>query len=291
MSDTFQLTAAKPAKPHRSPSQMGKYSQCGESFRRYYIEKERFPPVLAMLKGTGMHYAAAHNFRQKIESGVDLPVPQIVAAAIRGFDEAVAKDGVQYSDDEKAIGEQKSLADARGDVMSLAAAFATMQAPDYKPIAVEEPVRIEVPRSTHDLYGIMDLVAIELKTGRRLVVDFKNAKRKKGAADAAESMQLTFYAAGHMVKYGIPADEVRLDVLVKTAKGVTRQVLTEQRDAADFQVLANRINAMDQGIKAGVFLPAMPGSWWCSSKFCPYHGSCVFVNAARINAAMDGDGQ
>ena len=276
----------QPAKPHRSPSAMASYFRCGEAFRRLYIEKERPPPVVAMLKGTGVHRGAAVNFEQKIVSKLDLPVAQIIAAAVDGFDQEIAKSGVTLSDEEKAIGKDIVIGEARDDVARMAAAHAIAQAPDYQPVAVEKTVRIPVPRGTHDLVGVMDLVS-EDELRRRTVADFKTAKRRKRQTEAAESIQLSFYAAAHQVEYGKPPDEVRLDILVQTSKGVQRQVLSETRDQKDFQVLANQINVMQAGVEKGVFLPAIPGSWWCSSRFCSYHASCPYVNAERIAAADD----
>lgn len=297
MSNDNQSAVAVPQpvasqKPHRSPSQLNTYFRCGEFWRRYYLENERYPANLGMLKGTGMHRGAQYNFEQKIESHADLPMAQIVDAAVAAYDSELSK-GVTLTDDEAAMGPGVATGQARDDVARLAAAFSHMQAPDYQPIAVEKMVRIPVPRGTHDLLGIMDMVAYDLSQNRKLVVnDFKNSKRKKTATDAAESTQLTFYAAAHQVEYGEPAAEVRLDVLVLTkTKGVQRQVLAEQRDKADFQVLANRLNVMEQGVKAGVFLPAMPGSWWCSKNSCPYwaNHSCAFVNSQRIEAAREAE--
>ena len=291
MSEAVQVTPPQPVaqaqKPHRSPSAMGTYFGCGEDFRRRYMEHERIPPTLSMLGGTGMHKGAEHNFRQKIDSHVDLPVADVVAAAVAGFDAAIAKDGLTLFPEELALGEGVAVGMKRDEVANSAAAFRLTQSPDYQPKAVEQLVRIPVPKGTHDLLGIMDLVADDIARGvDDVVVDFKNAKKSKSAADAAESTQLTFYSAAHQVQYGKPPSEVRLDVLVTTKKGVSRQLLVEHRDAKDFQVLANRLNAMEQGVKAGVFLPAAPGSWKCSAKWCPWFTrGCVYVNAERIEAA------
>jgi len=270
-------------RPHRSPSQIGSYLRCGEAWRRIYLEHERPPPFISMLTGTGMHKGAQVNFEQKIESHVDLPVPQIVDAAVAGFDAAVAKDGVTLTDKEKPAGQEMAVGAARDNVAKLAAAFAIMQAPDYQPIAVEQRVRIPVPRSTHDLLGVMDFVGtVRGVTGQR-VRDWKTGKRKKSAVDAAESTQLTFYAAAHQVHYGAPPADVGLDVLIIKSKGIERQELVEQRDEKDFQALAATLNTMERGIKAGIFLPAVPDAYWCRS--CVFRPTCPYVNNARVEAA------
>lgn len=297
------------SKPYISPSQIDKYLRCGESYRRHYVENERFPPVLAMLKGTGMHGAAHVNFAQKIESHEDLPLPQIIEAAVAAFDAELQKSGVQLRDEETALGkatlpngqpgEYLAIGKARDEVKKLATGFATMQAPHYQPIATELKVRIPVKRGPRDILGVLDLVAtIDGQPGNR-VRDFKNSARKKSQLDAAESTQLTTYGAAHQVHFGEPAVDVGLDVLIlredtpKKKGGVERQELVDTRDTDDFKALANTLNAVEAGITAGIFLPSLQSksAWWCSDKFCPYHASCPFVNAKRVNAALQGDGE
>lgn len=245
-----------------------------------------------MLKGSGMHKGAEVNFRQKIESHEDLPMEQIIDAAVAGFDAELERSDVALTADEQSLGRDVAIGLARDEVKSLAAAFAVFQAPYYQPIEVERRFRIPVPRGTHDVLGVIDLIAeVNNQAGRR-IVDFKTGKRKKSAATAAESLQLTTYAAGHMVEFGEPPADVRLDVLIlksgkKTAGQVERQELVQQRGQADFVVLANKLNAMDKAVKEGVFLPAAEGAWNCSEKFCPFFKSCGYVNPNRNDSAQE----
>jgi hypothetical protein len=239
-----------------------------------------------------MHAGAEHNFKQKIESHVDLPMQEIVDAAVAAFDEEYAKGGVMLQADEKSLGEEAAVGLARDDVRNMAAAFAVYQAPDYQPVATELTVRIPVERGSRDLYGIIDLVAKVRDLPGQRVRDFKTGKRKKSAVDVADSIQLTFYAAAHMVHYGEPAMDVGLDVLVNNPKkGVSRQELVDTRDANDINALAATLNMVEKGINAGVFLPAvqMASAWWCSPKFCNYHSTCGYVNHQRISAASGED--
>lgn len=271
----------KENKPHWSISQMGMYFACGERYRRWYLEGEKFPSGLAALKGTGMHKAAEVNFKNVLSCGEVLSTPEIVEAAVEGFESRLAKDGITLTEAEQSLGQDVAIGIAKDQVRTLAAAFSVFQAKAYIPRKVEQFVVIPVPRGSHDLLGVLDLVTVSDQ-----VVDFKTSSRRKSVVSAAESLQLTMYAAGHQVAYGKPASDVRLDILVHTSKGVQRQVQVDHRDAKDFQVLANRINMMDQGLKAGVFLPAAPGDWGCSATWCQYFTrGCPYVNAERIEAA------
>ena len=75
---------------HISPSMLGLFSRCQEAFRRRYIEGVKLPPGIAACIGTGMHKGAEANHRQKIESGVDMPLGDIQDAARDGYNAALA---------------------------------------------------------------------------------------------------------------------------------------------------------------------------------------------------------
>jgi hypothetical protein len=278
-------------KPHRSASALSSYYTCGEYYRRTYVENDWPAPALSMHTGKATHRAIEANFVQKIKSRQDMPAGELVALALGYFDDLMYSEPPELTPDEKAAG-AATIDAAKGKISQWVAAHVALQAPSYQPIAVEQKVRIPVPRGTHDILGVLDLVATT-RTGKRAVRDFKTGGKKKVATEAADSVQLTIYAAGHQVEYGFPADEVGLDVLVVGSKGATSQELTDGRDAADFNALANRLNMMEQGIKAGVFLPAPAGSWKCSDAYCPFFRdrSCQYVNADRIAAAKAAEKQ
>jgi hypothetical protein len=259
-------------KPHASNSQIEMLCRCGESYRRRYIEGEIIPPGIAMLKGTGLHRAAETNMRQKIDSHVDLPARDIVAAAVAAFEDQ-AHGGLTLTDEEVGRGTANVIGEAKDDVAELADVHARQQAPDYQPVMVEQQVRILLPNSPRDLLGIIDLA-----DDKERVTDFKTSGRSKSQSEADTSVQLTIYAAGYHALLGRPPAEVRLDTAVQTKTGTRRQVLASSRDSGDFQALANRINAFNYAVQAGSFPPASPGAWNCSQKWCGFWHTCPYVN-------------
>lgn len=257
-------------KAHLSATQLEMYARCPESYRRRYIENDRIPPAVSMLKGTGLHRAAEHNFRQKIDSHRDLPASEIVDAAVAGFESELSA-GVSFDAEEESVGPEKVIGQAKDDVADLAETHAKTQAPDYQPVLVEESVRIELP-------GPRDLLAvIDLADDKRRVVDFKTARKSKTQGDADGSVQLTVYAAAHQAVTGEPPALVRLDTIVQTAKKTERQVIDSTRDNADLVALSHRINAISAAVDAGIFPPTTPGAWWCDRKWCGFHATCPYV--------------
>lgn len=275
----------EPEKPHLSPSQMEMYCKCGEQYRRRYIEREKIPPGVSAHRGRGMHAGAQVNFRQKQDSHRDLPIKDIVDASVAAFEAEVAKDGFSMTAEEQARGANALVAEAKDDTARFAEFHGRNQAPDYQPIVVEKRVRIVLPNASHDLLGVLDLM-----DSHKRIVDFKTGARRKPEGEADASVQLTTYAAAAAV-YGMPASEVRLDIMVGQKRQMVRQIQSSTRGPTDFVALSNRINMVLAGIGAGIFPPATPGSWWCSPKWCGYWRSCPYVNSERQALQQIGGGE
>lgn len=273
------MTEPKTTKPHLSPSGMDLYCKCGEAWRRRYVEKEIVPPAIVQLQGRGVHRGAAYNFKQKIESHQDVPVGELVEAAVAGFENETVG-GYVLSDDEQSMGAKRVVAQAKDQTADLAKLHAKEVAPEYQPVLVERTVRLNLPNASHDLLGIIDLA-----DDKRRVVDHKTAKQRTSQSEADASVQLTYYAAAHRVATGYLPTEMRLEVLVKN-KTPVRQLVTTHRGQPDFQALSNRINTVLAGIHAGIFPPATPGAWWCSSTYCGYHATCPFVRHQLVTIDM-----
>jgi hypothetical protein len=259
------------------------YCRCPAQWEFRYVKGLVIPPGIALLQGTGIHRGAETNFRQKIESHKDLPVKEIVDAAVAGFDAETAG-GYSLTEEETSIGAAKVLGEAKDKLAQMAEVHAEEQAPDYQPTAVEHRQTIVFPSASRDLVTVTDL-----RDDQRRVTDFKTAARKKPEASIHGDLQLTIYAAAYQLDTGAPPSEVRQDVITKT-KSPQRQLLRSQRGPADFRTLVNRVNAVLAAIQTGIFPPCPPGSWQCSPKWCGYFSQCPFVNSER-QAAAEANGE
>jgi len=268
-----------PRKPHVSPSQLDMYFRCGEQYRRRYINREVIPPGIALVKGSAVHKAAEVNFAQKIETREDLPLEQLQGAAEEHIDVMIAKDGLFLPPEQASIGMQKVLGDAKDRTQGMVRALRMEIAPRIQPAMTEKFIRIPLPKHTHDLLGRLDLA-----TEDRRVKDLKTSSKRKYQDEVDRSDQLTFYHMAYEYETGAPPAGIDLEVIVET-KVPSVQSLTSQRTMDDRKVLLHRINAMIAGVQAGTFLPAAPGSWICSPRFCGFYGSCGFINSERKAAA------
>lgn len=273
-------------KPHVSPSQLEMLSRCGEQYRRRYIEREIIPPGIAMLKGTGLHAGAAANMRQKIDTHVDLPAAEVADIAVAALESELSRSGCSFSEDEVSAGADKVLGQAKDATALLASAHVRLQAPEYQPLVVERRFRIVLPSSSHDIVGVVDMIPDTLRA-----VDFKTSRRRKSQADVNESVQLTTYAAAAVALTGQPAVGVRLDTLVHNSSGVSRQTLDADRGTDHYRSLAARASTAIAAVQSGVFVPASPGAWWCSQRWCGYWSSCPYVAGERLAKAPRDEGE
>jgi hypothetical protein len=258
---------------HRSNAQFELFTKCGEAYRRRYIEGDKIPPRVAMIKGSAFDGGVTGNYRQKIETHRDLPVSQIKELAVATFEKEVAG-GYTLSEEEQSQGGGIVLGEAKDAAVAMAEFFGNVMARDYQPVAVQERVTIDLPSSP--LMAVLDLA-----TDKDEVVDFKTTGRRKSADEADRSVQLSVYDAAFRARYRRPAQRLALDIVVAGKKQISRQVLETRRDERDMQILANRVNSIEKSIKAGNFPPASPLAWWCSDKWCGYYRTCPYVNAQR----------
>ncbi len=148
---------------------METFWRCGEQYRRRYVEKHIVPPGISLLVGTGLHVGSEVNFKQKIHTHRDLPIDDVVDAAVSGFEKRIHNESYELTSEESAIGARKVIAQAKDLVANMAEVFAVDVAPDYQPVAVEVTTLIELP-GTHDLVTVTDL-----RDDQGRVTDFKSA--------------------------------------------------------------------------------------------------------------------
>lgn len=256
------------AKPHLSPSQLETLSQCGLKWAFRYIDGIVTPPTAAQARGTGVHSGSQANFEQKIESHEDLPVAEIVELSVAGFESEVAG-GISLDADD-AAGAATAIAYAKDETRDAAEFYAQHVAGKYQPIFVEKEIRIELP-GERDLLMYLD---VGTKDG---FMDLKTSKKSKSQEEADQSLQLTAYAVGYLHDTGEWPETIALETIVCTTKQVKSSRVTTTRDVEDANALAYRIEAFNNAIAAGNFIPAPVGAWWCSPKWCGYWNICPAV--------------
>lgn len=265
-------------KPYISASQVTLYGNCGEAYRRRYIEKEIIPPGIVAVRGSAVHKGAEHNFLQKIESKVDLSKSEIVDKAVAEFDSRINGDGVLLSSEEVSEGKDNVIGAQRDATARLTGLYADEVAPVYQPASVEERQRIVMP-GTRDILGILDLTATREGSGVG-IVDYKTAKRAKPKSGFDTSTALSIYTLTFKAKHGVMPAFTAIEQLIDTKVPKRVQVEVEKTER-DLDVTLNRIAAVVNAIEKQVFTPAPTDSWMCNQRWCGYARTCRFYNAER----------
>ncbi len=261
-------------KPHISPSQIDTYLNCGEAYRRRYVEGERLPPSAAMLRGSGVHLGAEYYFMRKLEMNVDSPIDEVVERAVGAFDTKLRADGLLLNPDEEERGKSIVVDEARDSVARLTELFMRGVAPGIKPRLIEHRVRIRLPKAPRDLLTIMDLVDED-----EYIHDYKTTTKKKTQNDVDRDFQFGFMPLCFKAKFGRAPKGLKVQVLIDK-KQPEVQVLETQRSTRDFEAILNRVNIVVNGIEKGHFMPAPANSWKCSPNFCGYFKTCKYVNGS-----------
>lgn len=247
------------------------YVRCGEQYRRRYIEKHIRPPGVRMLRGTGVHAGAKHNFRQKIESHEDLKSQDIIDYSIATFDGRFKEQGVTLAPDEKSRGQGIVVGEERDRTYRLSELYADKFAPAIQPVSVEQTIEAEFPSKGFKLHGTTDL-----KDTREIIIDLKSSVRKRSKGEQHKDFQLTMYAALDFTLHKKMPAGCELVVLVDKKSGAEVQTLSTTRTVQDFAAWFRYIEAVHDGILKGVFPPTNKANWWCSPKWCGYWADCQY---------------
>lgn len=272
---------------------------CGERYRRRRIEGEVVPSTLPQTRGHVVHRVAGEANRRQWASihtqhmplAVPMPADEAADMASSLFDEQVdfSLTAEERANPDAAKGATKDAA------IGMARTYVTKHAPTLYPVAVEETIVVQPAGTDILVHGTPDLVCLERDDSTiyppgeapivRVIRDTKTAMKAPAAGMAHGSQQLTFYGMLDAARtgQGLPG-RYKLDFVVSTPKWKTTSIhtLSTTRTPADVEALANRLNAAIAAVRAGVFLPAAPGSWHCSAKWCEFHSSCKFVNHTEV---------
>jgi hypothetical protein len=250
------------------PSRLRTYLQCGEKYRRRYIEGERISKSnIPFAIGSAIHECAEEDNKKKIETeDAGLPKDDIIEIAVQSFQETAENHDLGATDAEVGKGKDSCA--------SGAGTYADEVSPITKPVCAEEHIVAQVlgpDGNTYELAGILD-VAEEGAVG-----DLKTGTKSWNQANADAADQLTLYGILFRSRFGKYPERMWIANLVNKAKGWKFQHLETTRTIEQYMKLMNKISLIQKGIDAGTFLPAAEGDWGCSQKWCEYWTSCPYA--------------
>ena len=264
---------------HTSCSQVITFAGCQMQFYFSYIEGIKIPPSISLLSGTSVHAGADYNFTEKLKTGNDEPLSVLQDVVAEAY-EKESEDGFFVSNEEKASA-SNLYHEGKDKAVKLIEPLRNDFAPTIQPILVEERFEIQV-NDMPIIVGYPDLYGKDVETGAVKLVDIKTSASKWRKGKEESEIQPTVYP--QMLKahgYEVP-EEFSFELLIKT-KEPRHETITTKRNDDDFWALVKRMQAMERQIENGDFLPAEPGHWRCSEKWCGYWYMCPYVPNYKKN--------
>lgn len=249
---------------------VGMWLRCPESFRRRYIENETMPPGITARRGSATHKAAQINNKQKIKSGLDLPLADLKDAARDEYVSLLTNEGVYIPRDQLSE-KKKILNEGLNEALQATAIYHAQIAPKIQPISSEATFEADIPGIPLPVRGTLDC-----EDGAGFIHDLKVAKRKSQEW-ADREIQPSFYYMLYRAAHGQWPQGFKFQFVIPN-KEMLHEELVTTRDIQKLKVLFRIIDAFLKDLKSGNFKPADPSSWICSPDFCGYANSCQYYS-------------
>ena len=249
-----------------SASSIQTFLRCGKQWYYAYILNLKRPPTLKQLIGTSGHAAIEKNFKQKMDTLLDLPLEAVLDEYSDVWDQKV---GDTEPDEDEKPGEMKDVGAAS------VAVHHKEVAPTILPIWVEQPVRFKVNGVPYS--GYVDLVDHLSR-----VRDHKFVSRKPTGMQYM--LNMTGYAISYRHMTGTVETDVILDAIVRYKKGPEHHPVVSGGPVTDetIKTFAGIVTNVSGQIEAGRFLPngivgTPPACSWCG-----YADICDDYRAGRL---------
>lgn len=249
---------------HLSYSSISSYMTCGKAWKYRYIDKVQAPTSPTLIIGSTVHDTVEEIVRTQT-LGIDRP--DSADFATERLSERLSASGLAVDGPE--------AENAKNDVLRfftspyiLSEVYNITAKVDEAGPMIERKVTLQVPEVEIPIIGYIDII---LSNGTP--ADFKTAAKSWTLEKAQQELQPVFYL-GAMQQMGIPVNwDFWHIVLVKT-KQPKFQILQHHHNQTEVDRLMDQIRMVWKSMTAGVFMPAAPGSWKCSPRWCEYWDVC-----------------
>lgn len=244
------------------PSGLSLHTDCGEAWRRVYIEGERGEPNEYLVIGSALDAAVSAELKARLSKGSLAPVISGIMTEAEMIE--IAADYVRRSTLEPVL-KHESLDRA----VNFARYAHRKLCPPINVKSIQRPwsIRMDAMLRRRGLRGmkidyvgtldveewLYDFTHLTEPAGVG-VIDVKTSKRlpPKNAADAKYWIQMTSYVLGMFVLDRVAPKRVQIQTLVDSARGVVMKPSFGQRDNHDFAALFNRIEQFARSYKSGI---------------------------------------
>ncbi len=214
------------------------------------------PPTSEITLGKAIHSTLNANYRQKIKTGKDLPLQEMLDIFSDEWDRRAP--ATRFSPDE-------APSKIKDEGVRLIKTYQESCGFRIRPAAVEKAFAIKFERLDKPLIGYIDLIDKE-----GVIIDHKTTKRSWQEEKVRSDLQLTSYALAYRRMTGKKEKGLRYDVLVRTKTPKIQQLETE-RGSYDFKRLEKLAYRINRAINSAIFYPNE--NYTC--KTCGYLNLCT----------------
>jgi hypothetical protein len=243
-----------------SGSSLATYLRCGLQWEFAYVRRIRIPPRVRMVVGTATHAAIETNYRQKIETGQDLPLPEVLDSYSDSYDTEIAA----VEDPDEDIGEAKDQG------VALTQIYQQQVAPVVQPVLVEEQIQAEIN-------GIPYSGFLDVTDHNNRIRDTKTTG-KKPFGDAYK-LSMTGYAILFRHLTDTVETGITLDYLIRTKKPYYLPIEGGPVDDGEIGRFAGILEGVSESIGQGSFPPNGLVSGACG--WCGFREICPAYAASR----------
>jgi len=240
---------------------------CGEAWRRRYLEGQRIAPNAALHTGSAVHKGIEINVGTKIETGELGDKDEIVEVARDYAVDRIDSEGITLEEGQT---EDQAKAEVIDNTVNLTALHCDEVAPKLQPLSVERSFCIDMNGFPFDLAGQFDIEEADVMR------DTKTARRKPPQRSVEDNIQTDAYYFAKQVLDGEYPHAFKFDYLVK-GKTPKYHVLSTGRTEEEVQMFLRRYETACQIIENEVFVPAPTDHWMCNEKWCGYFADCPFA--------------
>lgn len=260
---------------HYSVSQISTYLRCPAQYSFAYVDKIKSKPSFALDLGKSVHAAIEKNFIQKIDTGKDIHVDEVLLAyqeSVKSYQD-IAKNSTtpqEFAEYKEAKRKDETIGH---DALEM---YHKTIAPRIQPIMVEKSFSLDLGLGK-PLIGFIDVV----EKGGEIFADTKTSAKKYNQFRTDTDLQLSTYFLA-LKDMGFHPRLARFDVLVKKKVPEMQQIVT-RRTKADLDGTVDLIRSVSEDItrnyNQGYFRPT-PDAQRCG--WCGYSSICPAVKGKII---------
>ena len=206
-------------KKRLSYSQIAMFLRCPRSYFYRYILGKKSPPSGEMVQSSVWHKTVEINYRQKMDSKVDLPLEEMLDNFSNIFDDLFGRQEIIFGMNSPEFLKEQGLL--------ITEIHHTEIAPNVRPMLVEKFFTVSLGDDfLYELCGVWDVV----EEGG-IIVDNKTQGRAKNQNDLDKDLQMTVYSLAYRALYGEIERGIRIDAVVKNKNLKVTQFETSRTNA------------------------------------------------------------